>query len=98
MRKHLCFALGLLQTALESQTPGDEHSMNMKCRTLILLLICLIRTSLADDSYHESLLIKPLSDGRVFAHFDLRTTTENIDVPGDDSAGKILFTEFVLLD
>ena len=98
MTKHLCFAVGLLQTALQSGTPGDFMKTNMKCRSLIILILWLIRTTLGDDSYHESLLIKPLGDGRVFAHFDLRTTTENIHVAGDDSTGKILFTEFVLLD
>ena len=40
----------------------------------ILVFVFLLETVLGQDSYTESLLIKPLEDGNVYTHFEFKTT------------------------
>lgn len=64
-------------------TTGSSQIQNMCClemfRPILFILWVISHSVSGQDRYEESLLIKPLEDGMVMAHFEF-TTTSNIDI------------------
>lgn len=50
-------------------------------RLPVLFVLVTGLTNLSADSYHESLVVKPLNDGKVLAHFKFRSVWDR-DVAG----------------